>query len=253
MGPVLFALAVDPAIRVLGSPLNLWFLDDGTLAGPIETTAADLYRLIPSFREIGLEINTQKCETTYLGVHGRTRGRTVHADDSDISRDDGAAVHGDAHPVTEANTGSHFEEFLSIANSTSPTRLTILGVPIHTIGHEEALANIQEITRTLMNRTANIGSHAALFFLSRYTAVFRATYLLRTAPVYTAGESLRAIDEQMREATSRSCNVHLADDSWTQASLPLRFGSTKEYKGRTDSNSSTGLNEAVYLATLLLL
>ena len=76
----------------------------------------------------------------------------------------------------------------------------------------------------LINRTANIGSHVAFFFLSRYAAVPRATYMVRTAPVYAAGESLRAIDERLREATSRSCNVHLADDSWIQASLLLRFG-----------------------------
>ena len=60
LGSVLFALEVDSAIRTLGSPLNLWFLDDGTLAGPIETIAADIHKLISSLRKIGLEINTQK-------------------------------------------------------------------------------------------------------------------------------------------------------------------------------------------------
>ena len=35
--------------------------------------------------------------------------------------------------------------------------------------------------------------------------------------------------------------------------LPSSTFSTKEYKGRTDSNSPTGPNEAVCLATLLLL
>ncbi|MPC50489.1 hypothetical protein E2C01_044317 [Portunus trituberculatus] len=34
LGPILFALALNPAIEHLPSPLNFWFLDDGTLAGP---------------------------------------------------------------------------------------------------------------------------------------------------------------------------------------------------------------------------
>ena len=111
-----------------------------------------------------------------------------------------------------------------MARRTHITRLNILGAPIHAQGHEEALANIEAITKTFISRTANIGSHTALFFLSRYAAVPRAMYLLRAAPVYQTQESLRAIDEQMREASSRCCNVLLDDDFWTQASPPLRFG-----------------------------
>ena len=102
------------------------------------------------------------------------------------------------------------------------------------------MSTIKETTRTLIIRTANIRSHTALFFLSRYAAVPRATYLLRASPVYAAEESLQAIDEMMREATSRSCNVHLAGDSWTQASLPLRFGTARLHLlGR--SNEGPGL------------
>ena len=34
LGPLLFALAVDDIARSLSSPVNLWYLDDATLAGP---------------------------------------------------------------------------------------------------------------------------------------------------------------------------------------------------------------------------
>ena len=76
----------------------------------------------------------------------------------------------------------------------------------------------------MITRTADIGSHAALFFLSRYASVPRATYLMRAAPVYKAPLSLNAIDDMMREATSRSCNIAMDDTAWTQASLPVRLG-----------------------------
>ena len=230
LGPILFALAVDPAIQTLGSPLNLWFLDDGTIGGPLETVTADLNSLLPRLRELGLEVNTQKCEVTYLRVQDNARPgdgeQTERAVSSVADRGEAADPHtnGDAHINNSANAGPHIEDFFSVARPTPLTNLSILGAPIHADGHGEALSAIEEVTSTLIDRTANIGSHAALFFLSRYAAVPRAIYLLRAAPVHAAEESLRAIDEKMRGATSQCCNVQLVDDSWTQASLPLRFG-----------------------------
>lgn len=66
LGPILFTLAVDPAIQTLRSSLNLWFLDDCTLAGPMEIVTAYLHNIFLTFRELGLEINQQKCEITRL-------------------------------------------------------------------------------------------------------------------------------------------------------------------------------------------
>lgn len=230
LGPILFALALDPAIQTLGSPLNLWFLDDGTLAGPIDSIEADLRRLFPTLQKMGLDINMRKCEITHLGGRDSTGvgngGHHMRAEGSDASRADNSASHTDADTLTnsDGNPGPHIDRLLSIVRPTPLTSLSILGAPVHAHGNDEALANIEEITRTLIDRTANIGSHAALFFLSRYAAVPRATYLLRAAPVHATAEPLEAIDELMREATSRCCNVQLDDDSWTQASLPLRLG-----------------------------
>ncbi len=52
----------------------------------------------------------------------------------------------------------------------------------------------------------------------------RATDLMSAAPVYLARHDLRAIDQLLWDATSRSCNVALDGKAWTQASLPLRLG-----------------------------
>ncbi len=102
--------------------------------------------------------------------------------------------------------------------------LTLLGAPIHPDSTGEALDKIQGITTTLIQRTGLINSHRALFFLSRYASVPRATHLMRTSPVYMAEDNLIAIDELLRDATSRSCNVALNREAWTQASLPIRLG-----------------------------
>ena len=44
------------------APLNVWFLDDGTLGGDTDGVCADLQLLIPAMARIGLEVNPSKCE-----------------------------------------------------------------------------------------------------------------------------------------------------------------------------------------------
>ena len=41
----MFALAVDPCARAVTAPLNVWYLDDGTIAGPVDVVVDDLQRL----------------------------------------------------------------------------------------------------------------------------------------------------------------------------------------------------------------
>lgn len=104
-GLVLLALAVHPAVQTLRSPLNLWFLKDGTLAGPRETIAADLHRL---------EINPCKCQITHLNDQVDTstdETRTSLAERRhSSSRDD------DASPTSEASTSKD----VSAGPSTDP-------------------------------------------------------------------------------------------------------------------------------------
>ena len=47
---------------------------------------------------------------------------------------------------------------------------------------------------------------------------------MRAAPTYLAPQQLHAIDEAMRAAITRTCNITLSNDSWMQASLPIRMG-----------------------------
>ncbi|KAK3887055.1 hypothetical protein Pcinc_008820 [Petrolisthes cinctipes] len=85
MGPLLFALAIDPVIRSLTSPLNVWFLDDGTLAGQREAVMSDLNQLIPAFQAIGLEVNQSKCELITLDTPENIAIETVPAKYSHLS------------------------------------------------------------------------------------------------------------------------------------------------------------------------
>ena len=42
------------------------YLADGTFAGPAESIAADLGRLIPAFSDVGRELNPQKSEICFV-------------------------------------------------------------------------------------------------------------------------------------------------------------------------------------------
>ena len=66
-GPLLFALALHPALEAARSGLAppdlvLAFLDDVCLAGDYRHVAASLARLTAAARQVGLELNPEKCE-----------------------------------------------------------------------------------------------------------------------------------------------------------------------------------------------
>jgi hypothetical protein len=61
-GPMIFSLAIQPIIFSLDSQLNIWHLDDGTLADYPEVVLPDFKKVINLSRKIGLELNFNKCE-----------------------------------------------------------------------------------------------------------------------------------------------------------------------------------------------
>ena len=62
LGPFLFCLAIQPIISLLQCPLNLWYMDDGTIAGDFDTVMTDFFSIQNECNEIGLKLNVSKCE-----------------------------------------------------------------------------------------------------------------------------------------------------------------------------------------------
>jgi hypothetical protein len=54
-GPMIFSLAIQPIILSLDSQLNIWYLDDGTLADYPRVVLSDFKKVINLSRKIGLE------------------------------------------------------------------------------------------------------------------------------------------------------------------------------------------------------
>ncbi|KAI5635791.1 reverse transcriptase (RNA-dependent DNA polymerase) domain-containing protein [Phthorimaea operculella] len=69
LGPLVFSLAIQKTITELKSPLNIWYLDDGTIGGKPEVVEQDLLALLPRLRELGLEVNTSKLQLHRRDAH----------------------------------------------------------------------------------------------------------------------------------------------------------------------------------------
>jgi hypothetical protein len=62
LGPLLFCLAVNDLVKSLQSPFNIWYLDDGTFAGPAQLVLEDLLAVQAASSKLGLRLNPAKCE-----------------------------------------------------------------------------------------------------------------------------------------------------------------------------------------------
>ena len=65
MGLLAFALGLEPALdECMAQEQNLpwvsWYLDDGTIVGPLQAVADYLDQLVPALQKSGLQINLQK-------------------------------------------------------------------------------------------------------------------------------------------------------------------------------------------------
>ena len=66
MAPAAFALGLDVALDQFSDeeenvPWVSWYLDDGTIIGPLSEVAAYAEKLVPALASIGLQVNPSKC------------------------------------------------------------------------------------------------------------------------------------------------------------------------------------------------
>ena len=52
LGPLLFCLVIKGLTERIKSTLNVWYLDDGTIGGPISSVIADLFLLKQGIQEV---------------------------------------------------------------------------------------------------------------------------------------------------------------------------------------------------------
>jgi len=178
---------------LFGHPeLNLWYLDDGTLAGDPETVLEDFRHIIDFCKNLGLEVNSSKCELFFCSSFDQ----------------------------------SVFDKFNVVCPGiqTISSELVLLGSPLTESSVEYAMNKKFDELQTMFDRLPDLNHHIAYFLLKHCFAIPKLTFLLRTAPIWKFPEIVYKFDNLIRSTLRKILNCNFDDNKWVLASLPITNG-----------------------------
>jgi len=202
LGPLEFCMAIHPLLESLITPLNVGYMDDLTLAGPIDDVEHDISLIEKLAPMYGLQLNRAKCEAS------------VRSSD-------------------EVNKNQAFVGFQKVAVED----LTLLGAPLlpGRAVNESIQKKIKDLEK-IIARLETLHPHDSFTLLRCSLSIPKLLYTLRTSACFLNEGLLRDFDEVLRSGLCSLLNIHISDDQWIQASLPVRSG-------------GLGIRSAVMLAT----
>jgi hypothetical protein len=192
LGPLLYSLASFKLARGVSCELNIWYLDDGSIGGDVDTLLQDFDYIKREGPNIGLFLNEGKCE---------------------IITDDITVV----------------DRFRQIAPSIIHTRCKdalLLGAPV---GNYEAVTTVLQTKlsqfKCLTERLVNFNAHDAFFLLRNCFALPKLLYTLRSAPCFSH-DLLKQYDDVIFNTMQSILNINLSANApaWEQATLPVSAG-----------------------------
>ena len=190
-GPALFALVVDAIAKSVTCPINIWYLDDATLGGPVDMVCRDLEVIIPKLAEAGLHLNRTNCEVI-------TTPRV------------------DLQPLNSILT-----EYKLLL----PDKATLLGAPLSSEASSSVAEEKLQALTLMSQRLRDVEPHCALFLFKNCLWLPKVMYFIRASPAYQNSSAiLRRMDALLRETMSATVNVNFREDFWSQASLTVRHG-----------------------------
>lgn len=198
LGPALFCLVVQDIISSLEDlDLNIWYLDDGTIAGSPNNVLKAFRKIIILAQEIGLELNYAKCELSIL---------SFESDESKLEIE---------------------HQFKSIAagiQTMKPENEFLLGSPLtdaaSTICLNKKILDLQNLTK----RLKNISMHSAYYLLRISITTPRLIFFLRGSPMWRNESGLSQYDEVLKSSIESIFNIELNDNAWIESSLPIKKG-----------------------------
>jgi len=199
LGPALYALTLQPIVVAMRTRLNIWYLDDGTVSddpNTVLTALTTVKEIFPEGADIGLHLNPRKSEVAFLCT----------------DKEDEKVLLG------------RFEEEPPGIVSITDESATLLGSPLTKSALRRVLG---EKTATFSKFSKHLGklSSQSPFLLPRASiSIPRLVYFLRCAPAWKEEDQLSAYDKALRQAMEAVLNCRLEDDSWDQATLPVKQG-----------------------------
>lgn len=195
LGPICFSLCIQRLISRLSSALNVWYLDDGTLAGDPQSVLSDFETILSVQSSFGLKINVKKCELSVLG--------------SDSTRSEAVA--------------SSFLSQHSDLKMVDNVDLNILGVPLFPNGINEELSSRLNALKLAYSRLEKLDHHDALFLLKNVFFLPKLLYLLRTFPCHGIN-LIKDLDLCMMTCLEKITNCRYNPNTFRQATLPVKLG-----------------------------
>ncbi|KAI5632042.1 reverse transcriptase (RNA-dependent DNA polymerase) domain-containing protein [Phthorimaea operculella] len=193
LGPLIFSLAIHKSITSLKSTLNIWYLDDGTIGGTVSEVADDIQRLFPKLKEVGLEVNTGKCEIYPCGTEA-------------------------------ARECARFDTLIPGIKVLNRDNLSLLGAPIFLEAIPEFFLRKRNALEKAHQEMRHLSAHVALILLRSCLSLLKLTYTIRTCPTWMFPQDTTAIDEVIKTSLEEVLNISLSDRERQQASLPVRHG-----------------------------
>jgi hypothetical protein len=193
-GPMIFSLAIQPIILSLDSQMNIWYLDDGTLADYPEVVLSDFKKVINLSQEIGLELNFNKCEIFCCS--------------------------GD----TDLKVIKEFQNLAPGIKICDRESLSLLGSPIFDQGFKNTVEKTIITVENLLNKAELLNRHVAYTLIKNCLFIPKFNFLLRTTPFWKFSNSVNSIDSSLKSCLERILNLRLTDLQWRQSTLPIRFG-----------------------------
>ncbi|CAG9136919.1 unnamed protein product [Plutella xylostella] len=192
LGPLIFSLAINDVVKSLASPLNVWYLDDGTIGGNIDTVEKDMKAIIDMFKEMGLELNSNKCELFCCSPN-----------------------------IPNLSTITNLFPGIKLLDKAN---FTVLGAPIFPEGVPPLLDGKREGINKTVSGLKQLPAHVALTIFRCCLSMPKLTYALRTSPVWLFPANIANIDNCIKNVLEQVLNIKLEGDQWRQAALPIRHG-----------------------------
>ena len=189
LGPLLFCLAIAPILEQSGCAFSVGYLDDIILGDTVESLVAEVARFRMEASRVGLTLNESKCEIVGLSKEAR--------------------------PEWKSSCLTFSEPSLAVAS--------LLGAPLSSDGFMSALTHHQDAFTLLGERLGLLSAHEALFLCGSSLTMPKWLHLLRSSPSWSS-PGLVSIDRTQWNFLSETLNIPLSANSWTQASLPVRWG-----------------------------
>jgi hypothetical protein len=193
-GPIIFSLAIQPIILSLNSELNIWYLDDGTLADYPEVVLSDFKKVINLSRKIGLELNFNKCEI--FSCSGDTDLKVI----------------------------KEFQNLAPGIKICDRGSLSLLGSPIFDQGFKNTVEKTIITVENLLNKAEFLSRHVAYTLIKNCLFIPKFNFLLRTTPFWKFSNYVNSIDSSLKSSLEKILNLRLTDLQWCQSTLPIRFG-----------------------------